>query len=225
MGRRTPEALGMWLSAVIFACGDEVPGGAWDAVALRQAMREFKQYWPNAGEVADLLLRHTARLRREIEALERIARGGRGRSDVRGSRDYLDRAAASGSAAVPPEQPEHPSSPRPGIAHDFDDMTGRSTIPAVDPVRTIEQQFAALGFTPEAAAKALAETNARRSQPAPVETIPAAPSPDPLPVVRLTKALAAPRRRAPSSLRQGRAGPTYRLRTSTDRYWSTAGTP
>ena len=123
-----------------------------DAVALRQASRTFKKYWPNAGEVFELLEARAARLKREIAALDAIAKGRRERTGpAREAFGYVQ--------PPPPPQREarvalHPT--REEIA---------------TPTLTVEQQLAAFGLTPESAAAALAATNARR-QPAPGEPLP-----------------------------------------------------
>jgi hypothetical protein len=72
---RTEADFALWLSALIFTCGDDVPAVVWDAVTLRQASRTFKRYWPNAGEVFELLEARATLLKAEIEALDRIAKG------------------------------------------------------------------------------------------------------------------------------------------------------
>jgi hypothetical protein len=170
-----PRAAGdfaVWLTALVFTCGDDVPGVAWDDASLRQAMRTFRKFWPNVGEVFELLEARTARLRQEISALRNIALGQRGpRNAIRPSREYLDSLLAAGTSCVPPKKPSHWSSTRPGIADDFDDMRGRSTIPVVAPVRTVAQQLAALSVQP-------GETDLLAARREALQPTPATPEPD-----------------------------------------------
>jgi hypothetical protein len=130
---------------VLGISSDDLPAQVWQSeAALREAIDKFK-FWPSAAEIRELLLRHAARLQREVETLDAIAKGTRGpRGMAREAFGYLDEVIAAG-AGVPPERRTHPSSPRLGMGHDFDEMMGRSTIPYVAPMRSVAEQLAALG--------------------------------------------------------------------------------
>jgi hypothetical protein len=106
-----------WVSALVFTCGDDLPGAVWDAATLRQAMRAFAKYWPNAGEVFDLLAAEAARMRAEVAALDAIAGG------QPAPRGPAREAFGYELPPAPPERPAHPSMPK----HDDD--------PAADLVR------------------------------------------------------------------------------------------
>ena len=175
----------MWLSALIFTCGDDVPGGAWDVVALREASREFSEFWPSAGKVFKLLEARALRLQREIAALERIAKGERvRRGPVRESSvPYV-------LPMPPPERPAHPSMPKgePG-----------SDLVRIDPVAKA-QTLADFGPIDHPNVDRLAARRAQLERP-PVEVEAVEVTPGPVPMtddvrVRLVKALATPRRRA-----------------------------
>jgi len=181
----TPDDNAITLRVSVLALYDDLPAPVWTSrVAVRQAVAAFK-FWPSGAEIVELQQRCLARLKGEIYALERIAKGERGpRNGLRPSTAYLDRILASGSAAVPTEAPAHLSSPRPGIADDFDDIGGRYSrpiFPYATPLRTVEEQLAAFGMTMEQARAGLKAHN-EPEQPAEPEAPSAAP-----PVLKVVK--------------------------------------
>jgi hypothetical protein len=130
----TEREFNLRLAAVAMACSD-LPAVCWGEVTMRAALIAWK-FWPAVQEIHEAVKAHADLLQRELAALDAIAKGERFTTGYREPPEPYDPGPAS------PAHDAHWSSPRPGRANDFDDMTGKSTSNAVPPLRTVEQQRA-----------------------------------------------------------------------------------
>ena len=123
------EASALRIAAIATACSD-IPRGAWTLETLAEALRAF-EWWPSAAEVYKLLQPHGKRLTGTLEALEKIAKAGP-RMIAREAIGYKVETA-----------PGWADSRR--IRHN--DNRDDAPVPsnARPPVRTVDEQLAALG--------------------------------------------------------------------------------
>ena len=123
------------VKGLLFGCSD-LPGGVWTNDVLTEATRRL-QFFPGVAELYAFLKPYADRLYAEAKALEDIVRGRRDSEPgtVTGSRKYLEDLVKN-------------AKPMPEETHDrhFDP---RGTARAQPPIRTVEEQLAALGYKPD----------------------------------------------------------------------------
>ncbi len=109
-----------WLSAAILACGN-LPAGVWRDEVVAEALRQI-DYWPSVARLYEKLEPHARRLQRTAAAL---------------------RAMANAPPDPPPEPVRPPVPPAP-----MAEVPRPSVFTPQAPVRSVEEQIAALGFKP-----------------------------------------------------------------------------
>jgi hypothetical protein len=135
--------------------GDDLPAPCWCRDTAK-AIVSKETFLPGASELLKVLQSVAADLRADLLALDRIARAD----------PATQRAFRTGPARASPV----PYDPGAAMPRPEQCAEAQPECPAPLPGHTVEQQFAAFGYTPEQAAADLAATNARRWQrSAPVE--------------------------------------------------------
>jgi hypothetical protein len=127
------EAFEARLAGVAFVCGD-LPAEVWSRETLKAATGRFK-FWPSAPELADEVLRPIASaMEAEIAAYDRVARADPATAGIpTGARESM----------VPYVLPTPPAPREPRVA------IHPTKAEIVAPLRSVEEQLAALGFTRE----------------------------------------------------------------------------
>lgn len=135
-GAIKPQAL---FQGLLLVCGKYPAACFCDETAA--AIIGENTFLPSVAEMRAVLRPISEELKGTLRGLEKIQEAGtaqRGRSDWRASTAYIDGIVASGSAAVPPKHPPHPSMPK---------REPVSDLVRIDPTK-VAQQLAAFGFQP-----------------------------------------------------------------------------